>query len=158
MQPLPIPGAFFNYFREEENLDLGQILKPADERIEDDVLKDNNLVIIKHSPEFITNKDPDSATNRVATSLFSRERLKLILKYALTYVEESSGMQKHIMRYLQLFATKAIDKKLEEGIRKGIIWHTQGSGKTALAYYNTHFLTDYYQRKNIFISPAPGKS
>jgi len=34
-------------------------------------------------------------------------------------------------------------------VRKGIIWHTQGSGKTALAYYNTRFLTDYYQRQGI---------
>lgn len=29
---------------------------------------------------------------------------------------------------------------------KGIIWHTQGSGKTALAYYSVHFLTDYFQK------------
>ena len=34
-------------------------------------------------------------------------------------------------------------------MRKGIIWHTQGSGKTALAYYNTRFLTDYFQGKGI---------
>ena len=32
---------------------------------------------------------------------------------------------------------------------KGIIWHTQGSGKTALAYYNVKHLTDYFQKKNI---------
>ncbi len=53
------------------------------------------------------------------------------------------------MRYPQLFATKAIEKKLDEGIKKGIIWHTQGSGKTALAYYNVQYLTDYFQRKDI---------
>ena len=35
------------------------------------------------------------------------------------------------------------------GALKGIIWHTQGSGKTALAFYNVHYLTDYYQRKRI---------
>ncbi|WP_324719904.1 type I restriction endonuclease subunit R [Salinimicrobium sp. HB62] len=155
----PIQGAFyaspsysrpvFNYFREEENLDIKNLLKDPDDKIEDEILKDNNLVIIKHSPEFITNKNPDSPTNRVSTSLFSMERLKFILKYAIAYVEESSGMQKHVMRYPQLFATKAIEKKLNDGIRKGIIWHTQGSGKTALAYYNTRFLTEYFQRKNI---------
>ncbi len=53
------------------------------------------------------------------------------------------------MRYPQLFATKAIEQKLEKGIKKGIIWHTQGSGKTALSFYNVHYLTDYFQRKNI---------
>ena len=53
------------------------------------------------------------------------------------------------MRYPQIFATKAIEQKLDAGIKKGIIWHTQGSGKTALAFYNVHFLTDYFQRNNI---------
>ena len=60
-----------------------------------------------------------------------------------------SGPEKHIMRYPQFFATKAIERKLESGIRKGIIWHTQGSGKTALAFYNVHYLTDYFQKKGI---------
>lgn len=64
-------------------------------------------------------------------------------------MNEKSGLQKHIMRYPQIFATKAIERKLEEGIRKGIIWHTQGSGKTALAYYNVRYLQDYYQAKGI---------
>lgn len=32
---------------------------------------------------------------------------------------------------------------------KGIIWHTQGSGKTALSYYNVKYLTDYYSSKGI---------
>ncbi len=53
------------------------------------------------------------------------------------------------MRYPQLFATKAIETKLEAGIKKGIIWHTQGSGKTALAYYNVKYLTDYFKTKNV---------
>lgn len=42
-----------------------------------------------------------------------------------------------------------LKKKLNEGIKKGIIWHTQGSGKTALAYYNVQFLTDYFQKRGI---------
>jgi type I restriction enzyme R subunit len=53
------------------------------------------------------------------------------------------------MRYPQLFATKAIKNNLESGIKKGIIWHTQGSGKTALAFYNVEYLTNYFQRKKI---------
>ncbi|HLG33496.1 MAG TPA: DEAD/DEAH box helicase family protein, partial [Bacteroidia bacterium] len=55
----------------------------------------------------------------------------------------------HIMRYPQLFATLAIEGKLNQGIKKGIIWHTQGSGKTALAFYNVNYLKDFYQQKNI---------
>jgi type I restriction enzyme R subunit len=64
-------------------------------------------------------------------------------------VKEKNGFQKHIMRYPQMFATKAIEKKLEEGIKKGIIWHTQGSGKTALAYYSVKYLTDYFHSKGV---------
>ncbi len=157
--PQPIEGAFyaspsydspvFNYFREEESLDLANILWEENDALENKVLRDNNLNVIKHSPEFLSNKAPDTPTNRICTSLFSRERLSFILRFALAYVNESDGLQKHVMRYPQFFATKAIEKALDGGVKKGIIWHTQGSGKTALAYYNTRFLTDYFQRKAI---------
>jgi type I restriction enzyme, R subunit len=157
--PLPIEGAFyatasyqkpgFNYFREEEKFDLTKILSDIPDDIETAILKDNNLVGIKHSAEFITNKNPDTPTNRICTSLFQRERLSFLLQYGLAYVKEKNGLQKHIMRYPQMFATKAIEKKLEEGVKKGIIWHTQGSGKTALAYYSVKYLTDYFQSKGV---------
>ena len=71
--PLPIEGAFyaapsykkaiFNYFREEEQFDLSKLLSPENDEIENIVLKDNNLVGIKNSDEFLTNKNPDSPTN-----------------------------------------------------------------------------------------------
>jgi len=155
----PIQGAFysstsyaeanFNCFREEESLDLASLLKPENDATENFVLKDNNLAAIKHSPEFITNKAPNSPTNRVLTSLFSKARFSFLLKYCIAYVHEGMGVEKHIMRYPQFFATKAIKQKIDKGIKKGIIWHTQGSGKTALAYYNVHFLTDHFQTKGI---------
>ncbi len=157
--PEPIQGAFyastsyykpvFNYFREEEASNLTEILKPLNQALENTILKDNNLEVIKNNPEFITNKSPERPTNRLCTSLLSHERLAFILRYALAYVHETDGVQKHVMRYPQIFATKAIEQKLVAGIKKGIIWHTQGSGKTALTYYNVRFLQDYYQRQNI---------
>ena len=157
--PQPVEGAFyaspsydepiFNYFREEEQLPLADLLADEDDATENAVLRDNNLIVIKHSPEFLVNKSPDAPTNRICTSLFSRERLPFLLQYALAYVNDADGLQKHVMRYPQLFATKAIERKLDAGIRKGIIWHTQGSGKTALAYFNVRFLTDYFQRRAI---------
>ncbi len=156
---VPLQGAYyssvsydkpnFNYFREEEELDLKKILQPLSDEAETAVLQDNNVVVIKNQAEFLTNKEVDKPTNRICTSLFNRDRLAFILRYAIAYVKEKNGLQKHIMRYPQLFATKAIEHKLNEGVRKGIIWHTQGSGKTALAYYNVKHLTDYYQKKQI---------
>jgi len=41
----------------------------------------------------------------------------------------------------------AIEKKLDSGVKHGIIWHTQGSGKTALAFHNVRYLRDYYQKQ-----------
>ncbi len=155
----PLQGAFyaspsytkpiFNYFREEEKLDLDKLLAIEDDNLENFVLKDNNLSVIKSSPEFLTNKKPNTPTNRVLTSLFSKERLSFILKYAIAYVDEKKGIEKHVMRYPQIFATKAIENRLEGGIKKGIIWHTQGSGKTALAFFNVRYLTDYFQKKKV---------
>ena len=155
----PIQGAFyastsysnanFNCFREEEALDLLTLLAPEDNELENDVLKDTNLAAIKNTPEFKTNKNPNSPTNRLLTSLFCKDRLALLLKYGLAYVQEPKGLEKHIMRYPQLFATQAIKHTLESGVKKGIIWHTQGSGKTALSFYNVHYLTDYFQQKSI---------
>jgi type I restriction enzyme R subunit len=157
--PEPVQGAFyasssyhkpvFNYFREEEILNLTALLKSVSEEEELRVLKDNNLEVIRSNPEFQTNKQPERPTNRICTSLVSRDRLAFILRYALAYVAETDGLQKHIMRYPQMFATKAIEGKLNEGVKKGIIWHTQGSGKTALTYYNVRFLTDYFQKQQV---------
>ena len=78
----------------------------------------------------------------------------MLLKYGIAYVEKTNDegiatLEKHLMRYPQFFATKAIEHKLNVGVKNGIIWHTQGSGKTALAYYNVRYLKDYYQRQGI---------
>jgi len=155
--PEPIQGAFygtssygdvkFHYFREEEILDLDHILAPENPEVEHHVLADNNLTSIRHSSEYATNKHPDTPTNRVLTSLFSHARLAFFLQFAFAYIKTLQGWQKHIMRYPQFFAMQAIARALEAGIRKGIIWHTQGSGKTALAYFAVCFLTYWYQKK-----------
>ena len=155
---VPIQGAFystvsyqkaeFNCFREEEKFNLSEILQPENDDVENFVLKDNNLSSIKFSPEFITNKETSTPTNRILTSLFCIDRLAFLLKYSIAYVNSETGLEKHIMRYPQMFATKAIEETFNNGIKKGIIWHTQGSGKTALAFYNVHYLTDYFQQKN----------
>jgi len=144
--------AFFNAFREDakvEILDLAKILQAENEETENFVLSDNNLNVIKHSPEFLTNKDPNSPTNKILTSLLSKDRFAMFLRYGIAFVKEQAGIQKHIMRYPQFFATKAIEKSIIKGEKKGIIWHTQGSGKTALAFYNVRYLTDYFQKQEI---------
>ncbi len=153
----PIQGAFyaastygeahFNYFREERSGELAGELRAPDECIEDYVLADTNLVAIKGTPEFERNKFAGTPTNRLLTSLFSRARLTFVLRYAFAWLTTENGIEKHVMRYPQMFATRAIADRLDAGARKGIVWHTQGSGKTALAYYNVRFLTDWFQQR-----------
>ena len=154
----PLQGAFyattsytkpdFNYFR-EENASALPVLPPLDADTETLILSDNNIHALKHAPEYVTNCHPDTATNRVSTSLFCRQRLAFLLRYSIAYVRGLNGYEKHVMRYPQIFATHSIEDKIASGTRKGIIWHTQGSGKTALAYYNVKHLTDYFQRKGV---------
>ncbi|MCK9218350.1 MAG: type I restriction endonuclease, partial [Firmicutes bacterium] len=121
---IPLEGAFyaassydrlfFSHFREEDESIFSRI-KPIDGLIEIEILKDTNLVSLKHSPEYTTNLSPVSPTNRIITSMFSHERIMLILKYAIAYVERTNdegitNLEKHLMRYPQLFATKAIEQ------------------------------------------------
>lgn len=145
----------FNHFREQKKSEFIDSIKDIDDEDEDFILKDNNAAVIKHSPEFITNKDIDTPTNRILSSLYSKDRLRYILRYAICYVDEINKgtgevyIQKHIMRYPQIFASKAIVAKLDEGTKKGVIWHTQGSGKTALSFYATRVLKDHFARQGI---------
>ncbi len=159
--PEPIEGAFyasssyetlfFNRFREEDP-QLHTAIREIDGQKEDFILTDNNLVSIKGTNEYRTNQHALTPTNRILTSLFSHSRFLTLLTYGFAYVERTNrdgikSLQKHVMRYPQFFATIAIARKLNRGVKHGVIWHTQGSGKTALAFHNVRFLRDYYQKQ-----------
>ena len=142
---------FFNRFREEEP-QLHTAIQEIDGQKEDFILSDNNLISIKGTGEYCTNLSGLTPTNRILTSLFSHNRFLKLLKYGFAYVERTNKdgiktLEKHVMRYPQFFATVAIEQKLDAGIKHGIIWHTQGSGKTALAFHNVRYLRDYYQKQ-----------
>lgn len=171
---VPIQGAFyctaaresapFNCFREENpsNLPVAPYIKeyPYDNVKQDEekrILSDFNCQVIHHTPEYQTNLDVNTPTNRILTSMCSPERLLFLIKYGIAYVKmekEVDGKiestdQKHIMRYQQMFASLAIREQLKEGATSGVVWHTQGSGKTALSYYLTYVLSDYYAKHNM---------
>ena len=151
--------AFFNVFREENKTFVSDYpyCELSDET-EGKVLKHRNCVVIKNLKEYQTNKDVNTPTNRIITSMLCKERFLFLLRYGIAYVErkveledgtQGTTLQKHIMRYQQMFASYAIRRTLEKGVKSGIIWHTQGSGKTALAYYNVRSLTDFFAKRNV---------
>lgn len=98
--------------------------------------------------EFATNLEVSTPCNSFITSLFDKERFLYFLQYGMIYID-GKVPQKHIMRYPQFFATRKIFERLEGGGKGGIIWHTQGSGKTGLAAFSNRILKDYYAKKNI---------
>ena len=170
---VPIEGVFyctaaknearFNCFREENpkraaiapfHANYPYLPIPAD--LEKRVLMDFNVPVLKENPEYKTNLDINTPTNRVLTSMVSPERLLFLLKYGIAYLhveKEKDGQiesrhEKHIMRYQQFFAAMIIREKLAAGATSGIVWHTQGSGKTALSFHLSKVLKDYYAKRN----------
>lgn len=119
---VPVQGAFYttisknnvkvNCFREEHiNKDnLSPFIKdfpykPINETLEKQVLKDFSCQVLFNAPEYKTNKNINSPTNRILTSMCSKERLLYILKYGLVYLD----------------ATREIDGKMETIYEKHII-------------------------------------
>lgn len=50
---------------------------------------------------------------------------------------------------LNFLLLKRLSRRLKAALKKGLSGTHQGSGKTALAFYNVQYLTDYFQRKGI---------
>jgi len=171
---VPIQGVFyctgskkkagFNCFREEnpKNDEVAPFIAEfpyldVDENDERRILEDFNSQVLHRSPEYQTNLNVNSPTNRALTSMCSRERFLFLLRYGIAFynkqTEKENGEietidEKHIMRYPQFFASREIRRQLDTGVKSGIVWHTQGSGKTALSFHLNAVLTDYYAKKN----------
>ncbi|EJB60815.1 type I restriction endonuclease [Helicobacter pylori] len=121
------------------------------EEIQKRILKEFNL------KDTDTQESPkDATTNPLLTSFCSHERLCFILKYGISFLKEKSEFKKHVWRYAQMFASLNVLKELQKHYEtnpkdplKGIIWHTQGSGKTALTYHLTKLIRDFFSQSNL---------
>ncbi|MUU56370.1 DEAD/DEAH box helicase family protein, partial [Helicobacter pylori] len=120
------------------------------EEIQKRVLKEFNL---KDTDTQESSKD--ATTNPLLTSFCSHKRLCFILKYGISFLKEKSEFKKHVWRYAQMFASLNVLKELQKHYEtnpkdplKGIIWHTQGSGKTALTYHLTKLIRDFFSPLN----------
>ncbi|WP_120859086.1 type I restriction endonuclease [Helicobacter pylori] len=119
------------------------------EEIQKKILNEFNLKDTDTNPE-------DTLTNSLLTSFCSHKRLCFILKYGISFLKEKSEFKKHIWRYAQMFASLNVLKELQKHYEtnpkdplKGIIWHTQGSGKTALTYHLTKLIRDFFSQSNL---------
>lgn len=161
----PIQGSFYatsaygnvrlNRFREETD-DAQTLLEstaPRDHENEQRILQDNNLISLLDTPQWDDAVNTRNPANSIITSLFSHKRLLFLLHYGICYKDyvNDAGVhviEKHIMRYPQFFASQAVKRTLDAGTKQGVIWHTQGSGKTELAFLLTRYLRDHYRNRN----------
>jgi type I restriction enzyme R subunit len=84
----------------------------------------------KKSTCFVTDRTP-TEQDRTIISLFCKERVMELMRYFILY----DANVKKICRYQQYFAIQEIMKTIAETDEKGnrqsgVIWHTQGSGKS----------------------------
>jgi type I restriction enzyme, R subunit len=91
----------------------------------------------KYLDDFVKDRIPTEQDKNIV-SLFSKDRLLDLIK---NYIIFENGVKK-ICRYQQYYAVREILKRIsnynQEGVREGgVVWHTQGSGKSITMAYVT---------------------
>ena len=94
----------------------------------------SNIVINRQ----ITKQDRD------IVSLFKKERFLELIK---DFIIFEAGTKK-ICRYQQYFAVKAMLNRIKEENKGGVVWHTQGSGKSITMVYITKKIMEDKDIKN----------
>jgi type I restriction enzyme R subunit len=154
---LPFSFTSFAFFREDiKEYHANYKFKEVSEETIKYIVKDGGYNPDEtDNDEFKTNLLDTTPCNRFITSFYDKERFMYMLKYGIMFLTEIKKVknhttntfdeipikQKHIMRYPQFFATRAILKRFKEPNKNGIIWHTQGSGKTALSAFSNRIIS-----------------
>ena len=140
----------FSFFREDDEMyHLNYPYKEVSDDMVKFIMRDCGYdPKVADTPEFRENLQVTTACNSFITSVFDKERFLYFLHYGIMFLN-GKVPEKHIMRYPQFFATRKIIERLENGGKGGIIWHTQGSGKTGLAAFSNRVIRDYYAKKNV---------
>ncbi|MEO0554471.1 MAG: type I restriction endonuclease subunit R [Bacteroidota bacterium] len=85
-------------------------------------------------PEFIK-----SEQDKLIYSLFKTDRLLDIIRHFVLFELDEGGTIKKLPRYQQIRATNKVIERLKAG-DGGVVWHTQGSGKSITMAYVTRKL------------------
>lgn len=148
----------FSFFREDDkNYHIEYPYKEIDIATIKGVTKDCGYDPANvDTEEFRENLGFFTPCNRFITSIYDKKRLLYFLKYGIMFIDVPAKdtksipiKEKHIIRYPQFFATRRIIDRLKHGGKGGVIWHTQGSGKTALSAFSNKVIRDYYSNQNV---------
>ncbi len=81
-------------------------------------------------------KELDGELEMTLYSLLSKQNFLDIVQNFILFEKEKEKLVKKIARYQQMRATnKIVERVLTREKRQGLIWHTQGSGKTLTMYF-----------------------
>jgi len=98
--------------------------------------------------------EDDNEMRQAVRALCNPQTLLDLLKHFVFYEERAGGDAKIVPRYMQYYAVNAILDRVERGKhRRGLIWHTQGSGKSFTMLYAAENLLkrDVARNPQVFI-------
>lgn len=91
----------------------------------------------------------DGQLEMTLAALLDKERLLDIIKNFILFEQTKEGRIKKMARYQQLRATNKILERVQDGEkRRGLIWHTQGSGKSLTMFFTAWKLRFSKELKN----------
>ena len=91
----------------------------------------------------------DGQIEMTLVALLEKERFLDIIKNFILFEQTKDGRLKKMARYQQLRATNKILERVQDGEkRRGLIWHTQGSGKSLTMFFTAWKLRFSKELKN----------
>ncbi len=150
-----IPGASASYFNEwkDDIIDTAfdnPILDVANDLCEH-YEKDGYVRFkIKYLKTVDGKQIPEEQMKWGIVGLLQPSRVLDILKHFIVFERtEDSGIIKKVARYQQLrAANKIVDRVVEQELKQGVIWHTQGSGKSLTMLYTAYKLRQHEKLKD----------
>ncbi|RZH68764.1 type I restriction endonuclease subunit R [Natrinema altunense] len=98
-------------------------------------------------PEYRVEEEDANPLKEPVLAMCNHETLLDILRNFVFYEHRTGGTAKIIPRYMQYYAANRIVDRVREGrtdpeMRRGLIWHTQGSGKSFTMLYAARLLLE----------------
>ncbi len=152
-----IPGASASYFSEWKDSVIADkfdnpLLHPENELCR--TYKDEKDGLMHFDVERLPNGQLLEQMKFGIIGLLQPERVLDILQHFIVFERDNGKIIKKVARYQQLrAANKIVDRVVQSDKAQGVIWHTQGSGKSLTMLYTAYKLrkTDVLSDPTIFI-------
>ena len=139
-----IPGASASYFNEWKNSDIANqfdnpLLNPENDLCK--TYKDEEDGLMHFDVERLPNGNLLEQMKFGIIGLLQPERVLDILKHFIVFERDDGKIIKKVARYQQLrAANKIVERVIHSDKKQGVIWHTQGSGKSLTMLYTAYKL------------------